>query len=271
MKPLIIIFTIVAFFSAEIVNEDLIKIVPSKLNGVLKLDFELSDPMNHFHIDKVWACSSVDIEMDPYDKDMKDNTGCNTDGFISEQIYGVGTKDIVESSFRAELRYRTMLLHEGILDERTPVVYIQVKLRVTNSFGDPIDGGEVVRVIARYTNLQPEKEENRSYEDLLKIDPKIQENNIIQKEDNVDAAAMENIHWYYLTFGGLGVCTIVVLVGFVVTEIKKKLVSNRRANIYIGWDMETGESYGSGLEKVGENRTVWQKFAYKQGIWRRKK
>lgn len=276
MKFLLCFFVFVVGVIGSVQNgikneSDLIHIISSEMDGVLKLDFELSDPRNHFHVDKVWACSSIDIEIEPYSDDRKNETGCNTNGFISEQIYGAGTEERVDSSFRTELRYKTMFLHEGILDERTPVVYIQIKVRITDELGDPIEGGNMVEIIGRYTNLHPEEGQDKSFGEFFRKDEPI---SIIALQSSLMTESEEDLlnsmHWYYLTFGGLGVCVVFVILGLAIIKIKDRLSNKRDTSAYVGLDMETGVAYGVGVEEISEKRSDWKSFALRKGIWRRR-
>ena len=288
MSFLVFFLLIPVYFSLSIVggSNDLVTLVPSEHNGILKVDIALSNPLYNFHVNKVWACSSVDIEMNSYDEEKPGETGCKTKGFTWNQIYGTGTSKRADGSFHAELRYKSLFLHESLVDKRTPVVYIQIKLRITDEVGDPIDSGDFV-VITRYTNLNTGKEEEGGYDHdgnvVAVLDEKQQQHDndsghlkdqfeiptsISSTVDFIDEA--DGLHWYYLTIVGAGlfVATLMIAYAIVKGKRRRKALSGRDRDAYIDWDAETGEPYGNGVDEVTKTRRRWSEFALRKGFWR---
>lgn len=224
-------------------------------DGVFRVDINTKNPLHHFTVTHVYACSSVDLEMETYNPENPSATGCNTPGFITRKIYGSGK--IRDVSFHAQVKARSIVLNESVVDPRTPVVYVQVEMRVTDEDGMLMSPsiksgpGDPFTLMARYTQSK-----KAPVDTIVLVNPPISD------------GAPHEIPWYYFTFGGPGIAGVCVMIGVALSRWKSNRSKRRLHGVVSGLDMETGESFGSAYEFIKERRASHVKWAILQGWWK---
>jgi hypothetical protein len=224
-------------------------------DGVFRVDISTKNPLHHFTVTHVYACSSVDLEMETYDPENPSATGCNTPGFITRKIYGSGkTRDV---SFHAQVKARSIVLNESVVDPRTPVVYVQVEMKVTDEDGMLMSPsiksspGDPFTLVTRYTQSK-----------------KVPVDIVVLGKPPLSDAVSQEIPWYYFTFGGIGIAGVCVMIGFMLLKWKSGRSKRRLYGVVTGYDMESGEIVGSGTKFLKERRASHVKWALSQNWWK---
>lgn len=256
-RPFSVVFLVLLIFSVVCVRgHDTVSLTTHEIDGLLRVDIDTKNPLHHFTVMHVYACSSVDLEMQTYDTSNPTSTGCNTPGFIARKIYG--SEKTPDPAFHAHIRSRSIVLNENVVDPRTPVVYIQVEMRITNEDGLLMSPsvksspGDPFVLVTRYTH----PEEGSGHQEVTLSSPVASPN--MPKE----------MPWYVFTMGGIGLALACVIIGVVVSGWKAGRFKRRTRGAVLGYDMETGTSFGSGGDYVRDKRATHVKWAMLQGWWK---
>ena len=246
-----LLFSVVCVRGHEVVS-----LTTQENNGVLRVDIGTKNPLHHFTVTHVHACSSVDLEMQTYDPENPTVTGCNTPGFIARKIYGPGKT--LDPAFHAHIKSRSVILNENVVDPRTPVVYIQVEMRVTDEDGLLLSPsvksspGDPFTLVTRYT--QPEK--------------KAADQPVVMNDPAPSGNRSNELPWYFFTMGGIGLAAACVIMGLMIVNWKTRHTKRRSYGIVVDYDMETGRSTGPWVNFIRERRAGYVEWAILQGWWK---
>lgn len=255
-SPFTVILVLLLFSSVCVRGHEVVSLTTHEVDGVLRVDIDTKNPLHHFTVMHVYACSSVDLEMQTYDTSKSTITGCRTPGFIARKIYG--SDKTPDPAFHAHVKSRSIMLTESVVDSRTPVVYIQVEMRITDEDGllmspsTKSSPGDPFVLVTRYT--QPEK---RSGPQEVTLDGPV-----------ASPSAPKEMPWYFFTMGGIGLAVACVVVGVIKSRWKTGRFKRRTRGYVSGYDMETGKSFGSGSDFVKAKRATHVRWAMLQGWWK---
>lgn len=254
--PYIFLLVFLLFSTVRVQGHEIVSLTTQENDGLLRVDIGTKNPLHHFTVTHVYACSSVDLEMQTYDPENPAVTGCNTPGFIVRKIYGPGkTEDPV---FHAHIKSRSVVLNESVVDPRTPVVYIQVEMRVTDEDGLLMSPsvksspGDPFTLVTRYTQ----------------IEKRAAPQPVVLNQPSPSGNVSNEMPWYFFTMGGIGLAVACVMVGVVVSKWKSGRSKRRSYGEVSGYDMETGQVTGSAIEFIKERRANHVKWAMLQGWWK---
>lgn len=107
----------------------------------LRIDIQTSNPLHHVRVIDVKACGAVDAPFWKYDPKHADRTGCNSPGFEAMEIYNeqlVKEKGSLASKFRVRTTPRSIFVRRRLVNRNTPIVYLQIKVRLTDEHGDAL-------------------------------------------------------------------------------------------------------------------------------------
>lgn len=81
----------------------------------------------------IHACAAVDMPFLAYDPYNPTKTGCNSPGYRSEEIYSdaiaTDAAGSLATKFRVRTRGQTIFMRRRLVDLRSPIVYLQIRLQ----------------------------------------------------------------------------------------------------------------------------------------------
>lgn len=241
------------------VSNEPVKLNVQEHDGKLFVHVETINPLHHFKVEEVFACSSVDLEMEPFSTDQSEMTGCSTPGFMKEMIYRealaeelAGTHRVA-NKFRASMSGRTLIIHEMMVDARAPVVYIQMHLKLLDENGRLLNGGKCLVYTTRYVSLE------KSAEPII-IHP--------ARGPEVEAVPKGPLPWYYFTIGGVGVAMVAVAIISFLVRLPSLRKMWRRKGIVSGLDLEGGRFVDVSAARAKQEKESFVRSAISQGWYR---
>ena len=129
----------------------------------LQLDLMRAAVSDVVKLERVVACASVDAPFMPYDESSPQNTGCNSPGYQSMEIYSKDAALVhgsLASKFGVRLASngRTVYLQKRLVNVHTPVVHLDVQLLVTEKgFSDTGKTLKTARMCHEHVSYMMEK------------------------------------------------------------------------------------------------------------------
>lgn len=255
-----LVFLVLLLLSeASSVSNEPVKLNVQEHDERLFVHVETVNPLHHFKVEEVYACSSVDLDMEPFSTDRSAMTGCSTPGFMKEMVYQEalaeklsGTHRVV-NKFRASMSGRTLIIHEMMVDARAPVVYIQMHLKLMDENGRLLNGGKCLVYTTRYISLE------KSAEPIV-IHP--------ARGPEVEALHKKPLPWYYFTIGGVGVALVVVAIISFMVRLPGLRKMWKRKNIISGLDLERGQFVDVSAVRGKKEKESFVRSAINQGWYR---
>ena len=104
--------------------------VPIVNGRSLRVDTSFGPGHTYARVERVIACSAIDMPFFEYDPRQPETSGCNSSGYAALEIY---SRDIalnpagsLASKFRVRMKQNTILMRRHLLDRRAPLVRLQV-------------------------------------------------------------------------------------------------------------------------------------------------
>jgi hypothetical protein len=143
----------------------------SIVNGrSLRLDINHGQGSTHARVERVIACSAIDMPFFEYDPKQPETSGCNSSGYVALEIYSraiaLDPAGSLASKFRVRLKQHTILMRRHLLDRRAPLVRLQIHFSIATTesivktvyyrvdeLALPIDGGGDANQTGRFNGI----------------------------------------------------------------------------------------------------------------------
>lgn len=104
----------------------------SIVNGrSLQIDIGLS-PGQRLHVERIVACSAIDMPFVAYDPDAPSTSGCNSSGYTAVEIYSASIASSpagsLASKFRVRQQKNSVLMRRHLINRHAPTVRLQMHL-----------------------------------------------------------------------------------------------------------------------------------------------
>lgn len=108
--------------------------VPIVNGRSLRMDMNFGPGHTHTRVERVIACSAIDMPFFEYDPSQPETSGCNSSGYAALEIYSraiaLNPAGSLASKFRVRMKQNTILMRRHLLDRRAPLVRLQVHFSI---------------------------------------------------------------------------------------------------------------------------------------------
>lgn len=98
----------------------------------VRIDVSGSGPGTRLHVDRIVACSGVDMPFVAYDAAEPGTSGCNSSGYMAHDIYSEAIakspSGSLASTFRVRIQNAAIFLRRRLISRHAPVVRLQLHL-----------------------------------------------------------------------------------------------------------------------------------------------